>query len=55
MRYLLLAAVYNALATVPAIGAIITGFVGGFLAFLGPMMLALLIRWFWNSVVSRMM
>ncbi|MEW6085494.1 MAG: hypothetical protein AB1607_12950 [Chloroflexota bacterium] len=55
VRYLLLAAVYNALATVPAVGTIITGFVGGFLGFLGPMMLALLLRWFWNSVVSRMM
>lgn len=55
VRYLLLAAVYNALATVPAVGEIITGFVGGFLGFLGPMMLALLLRWFWNSVVSRMM
>ena len=55
VRYLLLASVYNALATVPAVGTIITGFVGGFLGFLGPMMLALLLRWFWNSVVSRMM
>lgn len=55
VRYLLLYVVYNALETVPVVGVFITGFVGGFLTFLGPMMLALLIRWFWNSVVSRMM
>jgi hypothetical protein len=55
VRYLLLAAVYNALDLVPAIGPYITGFVGGFLAFLGPMMLAMLFMWFWRSVMSRMM
>ncbi len=55
VRYLLLYVVYNALETAPVVGVFITGFVGGFLTFLGPMMLALLIRWFWNSVVSRMM
>lgn len=55
VRYLLLYVVYNALETAPVVGVFITGFAGGFLTFLGPMMLALLIRWFWNSVVSRMM
>jgi len=55
VRYLLLAAVYSALESVPLVGMFLTDFFGGFLAFLGPMMLALLIRWFWNSVVSRMM
>lgn len=55
VRYLLLAAVYAALASVPVVGGFITGFFGGFLGFLQPMMLALLFMWFWKSVLSRMM
>jgi len=55
VRYLLLGAVYNALGFVPAVGPFITGFFGGFFAFLGPMMLALLFMWFWKTVASRMM
>jgi hypothetical protein len=53
VRYLLLYVVYNALETVPFVGVFITGFVSGFLGFLGPMMLTTLFRWFWSRVLSR--
>lgn len=55
VRYLLLAAVYSALSTVPAVGLFVTGFFGGFLAFNGPVALATLVRWFWDRHFARML
>jgi hypothetical protein len=54
VRYLLLAAVYGTLSTVPAVGSFITGFFGGFLAFNGPVALATLVKWFWNRHFARL-
>jgi hypothetical protein len=55
IRYLLLYVVFNALETVPLVGVFITGFVSGFLAFLGPKMLVMLIHWIRTRVASRLM
>jgi hypothetical protein len=55
IRYLLFAAVVNALGMVPAVGTYLSGFFGGFLAFLGPVALATLFMWFWKKYFSGMM
>lgn len=54
VRYLLLNAVYSALSAVPAVGLYITGFFGGFLAFLGPIALLTLFMWMWKTHLSPM-
>ena len=55
IRYLLFAAVATALGMVPAVGTYLSGFFGGFLAFLGPVALATLFMWFWKKYFSGMM
>jgi len=46
IRYLVLAAVYNVLDAIPAVGPYLTGFFGGVLAFLGPVVLTALVLYF---------
>ena len=55
VRYLLLGATYNMLSAVPAVGTYLTGFFGGFFAFLGPMALAALFMWMWKKNLAPMM
>jgi hypothetical protein len=46
IRFLVLAAVYGALDSVPAIGKFLTGGFGGAVAFLGPVLLTTLVIYF---------
>ncbi|MBL8099483.1 MAG: hypothetical protein JNK81_09885 [Anaerolineales bacterium] len=55
VRYLLLGATYSVLSGVPAVGGFVTGFFGGFFAFLGPIALATLFMWFWKKHIAPMM
>lgn len=55
IRYLLLAAVAASLGAVPAVGVYLSGFFGGFVAFLGPVALATLFMYFWKKYFSTMM
>lgn len=54
VRYLLLVATYSALSAVPVVGLYITGFFGGFLAFLAPIALLTLFMWMWKTHLSPM-
>jgi uncharacterized membrane protein len=55
VRYLLLGAVASALGGVPAVGSYLSGFFGGFFAFLGPVALTTLCVWFWKRYFASMM
>lgn len=55
VRYLLFGAVNGVLGAVPAVGGYISGFFGGFFAFLGPVALAMLAKWFWDKYFASMM
>lgn len=55
VRYLLLAATYNALIEVPAVGPFTSGFFGSFLVFLRPVALATLVMWFWKKHLAPLM
>jgi hypothetical protein len=46
VRYLVLAAVYSALDAIPLVGPYLTGFFGGVLTFLGPVLLTALVLHF---------
>jgi hypothetical protein len=46
VRYLVLAVVYNVLNGIPAIGPYLTTIFGAVLAFLGPVVLTVLVVWF---------
>jgi hypothetical protein len=46
VRYLVLAAVFSVLDAIPAVGTYLTGFFGGVLAFLGPVLLTALVMHF---------
>jgi hypothetical protein len=46
IRYLVLSAVFAVLNDIPAVGSYITGFFGGILAFLGPVVLTTLVIYF---------
>lgn len=52
LRYLILFAVQAVLSAVPAVGPYITGFLGGLVAFLGPVVLAMLAHFFWNKRIA---
>lgn len=49
LRYLIISAVAGALNAVPAVGPFITGFIGGFVGFLGPIVLTMAIMFFWKK------
>jgi uncharacterized membrane protein len=55
IRFLLLGAVWKALDSVPVAGAYISGFFGGVFAFLTPVGLTLLVKYFWEKYFSTMM
>ncbi len=46
IRYLVLAAVHGVLDAIPAVGPYLTGFFGGVLAFMGPVVLTALVIYF---------
>ena len=54
VRYLLLGAVSGVLGGIPAVGSFLSGFFGGFYAFLGPIALATLLMWFWKKYFGNM-
>jgi hypothetical protein len=49
VRFLVLAVVYNALDAIPFVGTYLTGFFGGVLFFLGPVLLTALVMHFVNK------
>ncbi len=55
IRYLLLAAVASSLGAIPAIGSYLSGFFGGFVAFLGPVALTTLVMYFIKKYFGNMM
>ncbi len=54
LRYLVLFAVQAALGAVPAVGTFITGFFGGLVAFLGPVVLTMAFHFFWNKRIATL-
>ncbi len=54
LRFLILFAAQAALSAVPAVGAYITGFVGGVFSFLGPIVLTMLVHFFWNKRIASL-
>ena len=55
IRFLLLGAVWKALDSVLVAGPYISGFFGGVFAFLTPVGLTLLVKYFWEKYFSTMM
>jgi hypothetical protein len=55
IRFLLLAAVSNALDSVPVAGSYLSGFFGGVVTFLMPVGLTLLVLYFWKKYFASMM
>ncbi len=55
VRYLLTGAVINVFSAVPVVGMYISGFVGGFFTYLGPVALVTLCMWFWKKYFANMM
>jgi len=54
LRYLIISAVAGALTAIPAVGPYITGFFGGFVAFLGPVVLTMAVMFFWKKYFGSM-
>jgi uncharacterized membrane protein len=54
LRYLIVAAAAGSLSAFPAVGGYITGFFTAFAAFLGPVILALVVRFFWKKYFGSM-
>lgn len=55
LRYLVLLFVYAALAAVPApVGQYITGFFGGLVTFIGPVVLTMAAHFFWNKRIASL-
>lgn len=54
LRYLILSAVAGALSAVPAVGSYITAFFGGFVSFLGPVVLTMAVMFFWKKYFGSM-
>jgi hypothetical protein len=54
LRFLIVSAVVGVLSTVPVVGGYITGFLTGFVTFLGPIVLTLAVRYFWNKYFGSM-
>ncbi|MBL8091700.1 MAG: hypothetical protein JNJ43_15290 [Anaerolineales bacterium] len=49
LRYLIVVAAASSLNVLPVVGAYITGFFTAFAAFLGPVVLGMVIMYFWNK------
>lgn len=54
LRYLVVAAAAGSMSAFPIAGKYITGFFTAFTAFLGPVILTLVIRFFWKRYFSNM-
>jgi hypothetical protein len=54
LRYLILTAAASALNSLPAVGPFITGFFGGFVGFLGPIVLTMAVMFFWKKYFGSM-
>ena len=54
LRYLIVAAVASALNAVPVVGPYITGFFTGFVTFLGPIVLTMVVMFFWKKYFGDM-
>ena len=54
LRVLILFAAQAGLSMVPAVGSFITGFFGGWLGFLYPVLLAMVVHFFWNRRVATL-
>jgi uncharacterized membrane protein len=49
LRYLIVTAAAGSLSVLPVVGTYITGFFVGFATFLGPVVLGMVIMYFWNK------
>ncbi len=54
LRVIVLVAAQAGLSLVPAVGAFITGFFGGWVFFLLPVVLAMVVHFFWNHRVATL-
>lgn len=54
LRFLILFAVQAALSAVPAVGTFITGFFGGLVGFLAPVVLTMAAHFFWNRRIASL-
>jgi hypothetical protein len=54
LRYLVLFAVQAVLTAVPAVGGYITGFFGGLVMFIGPVVLTMAAHFFWNKRIASL-
>jgi hypothetical protein len=54
LRFLIISAVVGVLSSVPLVGGYITAFLTGFVVFLGPIVLTLGLRYFWNKYFGSM-
>jgi hypothetical protein len=54
LRFLIISAVVGVLSSVPVVGGYITAFLTGFVVFLGPIVLTLGVRYFWNKYFGSM-
>ena len=54
LRYLIISAVAGALTALPAVGPYLTGFFGGFVSFLGPIVLTMAVMFFWKKYFGSM-
>ena len=53
IRYLVFAITYNALGAIPAVGGYLTGFFGGWFAFLAPVFLGRGIMYMWKKYMGK--
>ena len=54
LRYLIVSAAATSLSVLPVVGSFITGFFVGFATFLGPVVLGMVIMYFWNKYLGNM-
>jgi uncharacterized membrane protein len=54
LRYLIVTAAATSLGVFPVVGTYITGFFVGFATFLGPVVLGMVIMYFWNKYFGKM-
>ena len=54
LRYLIVSAAAASLSVIPAVGGYITGFFIAFAAFLGPVVLGMVVMFFWNKYFGNM-
>jgi hypothetical protein len=54
LRVLILIAVQTGLGVVPAVGPFLNGFFGGWVFFLMPVVLVMILRWFWTNRIAQL-